>query len=97
MLRPPIASAGGMKQFGPTLQGNSRDPLIPSGEVIPMEYAVLAQLAGPTSRPSWGKSTLTASQFACVSAIVPPPPGSALLTVQLEPPGVSRVIGELPL
>ena len=31
-----------------------------------------------------------------VSAIVPPP-GSALLTVQLEPPGIVRVIGEVPL
>jgi hypothetical protein len=69
---------------------------MPSGEVIPISYAVLAMFSGPTSRPSFAKITLTDSQVAWVSDIVPPPPGSALLTVQLPPPGIWSVVGELP-
>ena len=37
-----MASAGGMKQWRPNLQGIWRDPLIPRGEVIPIAYAVFA-------------------------------------------------------
>jgi hypothetical protein len=52
-------------------------------------------LSSPTSRPSCAKTTLTDSHVAWVSGITPPP-GSALLTVQGDPPG-SRVIGDVPL
>jgi len=45
--------------------------------------------SGPTSSPSFAKITLTESQVATFSGMVPPP-GSALLTSQLPPPGISR-------
>ena len=66
-----------------------------SGDSIPISWAVWVTFSGPTSRSSWAKTTLIESQVASSSDIVPPP-GSALLTVQVPPPGSSSVIGEVP-
>ena len=70
-------------------RGDRRSPRpapIRSGDSIPISCAVWVTFSGPTSRSSWAKTTLTESQVASASDIVPPP-GSALLTVQVPPPG----------
>ena len=63
--------------------------------MIPIWWAVRVTFSDPTSRSSWAKTALTESQVASERGITPPP-GSALLTVQVAPPGVTSVFGEVP-
>ena len=70
--------------------------MTPSGDVIPIAYAVSANSCTPTSSTSWANTALTEFTVASVSDIVPFP-GSALLTVHgAPPPGSVSVFGELP-